>query len=167
MAAHSTPLSRIGQERPRDGPDKKAAGAQTETGVSPMAGHGSKFGRKKEAAIAALLSQRNHEEAARAADVSKRTLNRWLKLPEFQSAYLEARRAVMFQANARLQQASSAAVSALLKVMVDPSTPASARVRAADCILARGNLGLENEDLEVRLAALERSAALAKVPGQY
>jgi hypothetical protein len=125
-----------------------------------MAGHGSKFGRKKEAAIAALLSQRNHEEAALAAGVSKRTLNRWLKMPAFQAAYLEARRAAMFQANARLQQASSTAVSALVKVMVDPGTPASARVRAADCILARGNQGLENEDLNVRLSALERVAEL-------
>src|ERR1035437_7583880 len=58
-----------------------------------MVGHGSKFCRKKEAMIAALLSQRNHEEAARTAGVSKRTLNRYLKMPEFQSAYLEARRA--------------------------------------------------------------------------
>jgi transposase-like protein len=132
-----------------------------------MAGHGSKFGRKKEAAIAALLSQRNHEEAARAAGVSKRTLNRWLKMPEFQLAYLEARRAAMFQANARLQQVSSAAVSTLAKIMLDPIAPASARVRAADCILARGNQGLENEDLDMRLAALERSAKLAEPPGQY
>ena len=130
-----------------------------------MAGHGSKLGRKMEVAIAALLSQRNHEEAGRAADVSKRTLSRWLKLPAFQSAYLDARRAAMFQANARLQQAASAAVSALLKVMVDQSTPAAVRVRAADCVLARGNQGLENEDLDVRLAALERRAELARVPG--
>jgi hypothetical protein len=130
-----------------------------------MAGHGSKFGHKKEAAIAALLSQRNQEEAARTSGVSKRTLNRWLKMPAFQQAYLEARRAAMFQANARLQQASSAAVSALIKVMVDPSTPPSARVRAADRILARGNQGLENEDLSVRLGQLERTVGLAKGPG--
>ena len=58
-------------------------------------------------------------------------------------------------------------MSALLKVMVDASTPASTRVRAADCILARGNQGLENEDLNVRLAALERAAELAKAPGPY
>jgi len=131
-------------------------------GSEPPAGHGSKFDRKKEAAVAALLSQRNLEEAAHAAGVSKRTLNRWLKMPEFQAAYLEARRAAMFQANARLQQASSAAVSTLVRVMVDPSTPASARVRAADCILARGNQGLENEDLDARLAALERAAKSRK-----
>jgi hypothetical protein len=130
----------------------------------PTAGHGSKLGSKQEAAIAALLSQRNQEEAAQAAGVSKRTLNRWLRTPAFQTAYREARRAAMSQANARMQQAASAAVSALLKVMVDPTTPAAARVRAADCILARGNLGLENEDLHVRLASVERTLELAKTP---
>jgi hypothetical protein len=127
----------------------------------PRAGHGAKFGRKQEAAIAALLTQRNQEEAARVAGVSKRTLNRWLRLPGFQSACWEARRAGMFQANARLQQTAGPAVSALQKVIVDPNTPASVRVRAADCVLAWGNHGLENEDLEARLAALERAAALA------
>jgi hypothetical protein len=83
-------------------------------------------------------------------------------MPVFQTAYLEARRAAMSQANARLQQTASAAVSALLKVMVDPSTPASVRVRAADCVLARGNQGLENEDLHVRLAALERARGIGQ-----
>jgi hypothetical protein len=39
-----------------------------------MAGHGEKFGRKQEEAIAALLTQRNVEEAARAAGISVRTL---------------------------------------------------------------------------------------------
>jgi|HubBroStandDraft_4_1064222.scaffolds.fasta_scaffold22150_2 hypothetical protein len=140
--------------------------SQTKSGEKePRTGHGSKFGGKMEAAIAALLSQRNQEEAAKTAGVSKRTLNRWLSMPVFQAAYREARRAAMSQANARLQQAASAAVSALLKVLVDPSTPASARVRAADCVLARGNQGIENEDLDVRLAALERAAELAKAAG--
>jgi Helix-turn-helix domain len=123
-----------------------------------MEGHGSKFGSKKEAAIAALLCQKNQDEAARLVGISRRTLSRWLKTPEFKAAYLEARRSAMSQANARLQQASSAAVSTLIKVMVDPSSPASAKLRAADCILARGNQGLEAEDVMVRLDALERAA---------
>jgi hypothetical protein len=36
-----------------------------------MAGHGEKFGRKQEDAIAALLTQRNVEEAARAAGMER------------------------------------------------------------------------------------------------
>ena len=58
-----------------------------------MAGHGSKIGRKQEAAIHALLTQRNTEEAARVAGISKRTLIRWQKIPAFQAAHLEARHA--------------------------------------------------------------------------
>lgn len=48
-----------------------------------MTGHGAKFGRKKEEAIAALLTQRNTEEAARAVGVAHKTLLRWLQIPEF------------------------------------------------------------------------------------
>ena len=80
-----------------------------------MVGHGSKFDRKKEEAIAALLTQRSIEEAAKVAGIGTQTMYRWLKIPEFQAAYLEARRAAFSQTNARLQQASSAAVSTLLK----------------------------------------------------
>jgi transposase-like protein len=55
-------------------------------------GHGNKFGRKKEAVIAALLSGKNQVEAARIAGVDPSTLKRWLRLPEFQAEYLQARR---------------------------------------------------------------------------
>lgn len=132
-----------------------------------MVGHGSKFSRKKEEAIAALLSQRNVAEAARAAGIGTQTLLRWLKLPEFQTAYREARRAALSQSNARLQQASSAAVSTLLKIMVDASAPASTRARAADRILEHAKHALENEDIEVRVAALEQAEWARRQPGNY
>ena len=45
-----------------------------------MTGHGAKFGRKKEQAIAALLSHRTVEEAAKAAGISPATLKRWMQL---------------------------------------------------------------------------------------
>jgi hypothetical protein len=123
-----------------------------------MKGHGAKFGRKMEGAVAALLTQKNQEEAARAADISVATLLRWQKLPEFQTAYREARRAAFGQAVARLQQATGAAVSTLLKVMVDPNTPASTKVRAADSVLDHSAKSIEIEDIEVRVAALEAAA---------
>ena len=90
-----------------------------------------------EEAIAALLTQRNVEDAARAIEVAPKTLLRWMKEPEFDSAYRGARRDAFKQSIARLQQATTAAVTTLLKVMVDPSTPASTKVRAADSVMAR------------------------------
>ena len=123
-----------------------------------MAGHGTKFGRKQEDAIAALLTQRNVDEAARAAGIGTRTLLRWLQLPEFQKAYRDARRAAFSQSIARLQQGASAAATTLLKTMIDPDTPASVRIRAAECIMNHATKAIEIEDIEARVAALEAAA---------
>jgi transposase-like protein len=130
-----------------------------------MPGHGSKFGRKKEEAIAALLTQRSVEDAARSVGIAPATLWRWLKQPEFLAAYRQARRDAFSQSIARLQQASGAAVSTLL-VMVDTNTPASTRVRAADSILNHAASSMELEDIEVRVAELERAAEQSKPKGR-
>jgi len=82
-----------------------------------------------------------------------------MKEPEFQTAYRDARRAAFGQSVARLQQASGAAVSTLLKVMVDANTPASTKVRAADSVLNHAAKAIEIEDIEVRVTELERSLA--------
>jgi hypothetical protein len=115
------------------------------------------LGRKKEEAIVALLSQRSVEEAARTVNCPARTLYRWLKEPEFNAAYREARRAAFSQSVARLQQMSAAAVSTLGKIMVDASAPAASRVRAAHSVLDHAAKAIELEDLEARLAALEEA----------
>jgi transposase-like protein len=124
-------------------------------------GHGTQFGRKKEEAIAALLTQRNIEEAARATGVAATTLLRWMKDPEFDASYREARRAAFGQSVSRLMQASTAAVTTLLKVMLDPGSPASTKVRAADCVLDHSAKAIELEDLEARLAELEGSLRMS------
>ena len=129
-----------------------------------MRGHGAKFGRKKEEAIAALLTQRNIEEAAKVVGIGANTLLRWLKVPEFQTAYREARRAAFGQAVARLQQGTSAAASTLLKTMIDPGTPASVRLRAAEAIFHHATKAIEIEDIEVRVATLETAAASREQP---
>jgi transposase-like protein len=123
-----------------------------------MAGHGEKLGRKQEEAIAALLTQRNIEEAARAAGVGTRTLIRWLKLPEFGKEYRKARREAVQQSVARLQQATGAAASVVLKLMTDPNVPAAVKLRAAECVFDRSFKGVELEDIEARLFELERAA---------
>jgi len=127
-----------------------------------MTQRGAKFGHKQEEAIAALLTHRSFEDAARAVGIATKTLLRWLKNPEFDAAYRKARRAAFSQSVARLQQASGAAVSTLLKIMVDPNAPASTRVRAADSVLDHGAKAIEIEDIEVRVAELERAAEASK-----
>jgi len=127
-----------------------------------MRGHGAKFGRKKEEAIVALLTNRTIEEAARAVNVSTKTLLRWHKEPEFEAAYYAAKRAAFGQSIARLHHLSSAAVSTLGKVMLDSATPPATRVRAADSILDHTSKAIEIEDIERRVSELERAAEESK-----
>lgn len=123
-----------------------------------MKGHGAKFGRKKEEAIAALLTQRSVEEAARTVGIGVSTLLRWLEVPEFDAAFREARRKVVAQATAKLQQATGAAATVVLKLMVDVNAPAAVRLRAAECVFDRAFKSIELEDIEARVAALEQAA---------
>jgi hypothetical protein len=97
-----------------------------------MIGHGAKFGRKKEDAIVALLTHRTVEEAARAVKISPKTLLRWQEEPEFAAALRAAKHSAFDQSIARLHHLSGAAISTLGKVMMDPATPPSTKVRAAD-----------------------------------
>ena len=122
-----------------------------------MKGHGSKFGRKKELAIAALLTNRSVEDAARAVDLNPNTLLKWLKFPDFVQEYRAARREVVIQSVARLQHATGAAGTVMLKLMTDPNVPAAVRLRAAEYVFDRAIKGVELEDIEARVSELERA----------
>ena len=117
-----------------------------------MAARNSGLERKQEDVIAALLTQRNMEEAARTAGVGIRTLIRWMKLPEFPFG----------QAIARLQQGTSAAATTLLKLLIEPGAPATVRARVADSIFNHAAKAIEIEDIEARVAELERAAESSK-----
>src|SRR5229473_1077079 len=111
---------------------------------------------QREQLILALLQQPSLERAAASIGISTVTAWRISKTREFKEEYRSARWEAFSQSLARLQQASGAAVSALLKVMVDKTTPAASRVRAADRVLDHAAKGIQLEDLEARLADLER-----------
>jgi hypothetical protein len=119
---------------------------------------GSNSSRKMDRAVLALLSSRNLEEAAQSIGVSPKTLQRWQKLPEFERAFREARRTAFGQQMARLQQASVPAVTTLLKILVDPSAPLAVKARCAYYVLDQNRRGVETEEIEARVAALERVA---------
>jgi hypothetical protein len=108
------------------------------------------------------LTQRNLEEAARSIGIDPKTLLRWMKEPDFDKCYQEAKRKAFGQAIARLHHLTSAAVSTLGKVMLDPSTPPATKVRAADSILDHTTKAIETEDIEARVAALEQVAHQSK-----
>ena len=122
-----------------------------------MWGNRAKFRRKKEQAIAALLCHKNQEAAARAVGIGVTTLQRWLKDPEFDAAYREARRTAFCQSIAWLQEASGAAARTVLRIMLDPKASAGTRLRAAEVVLSQGARALEFEEIEARLAELERA----------
>jgi len=95
-----------------------------------------------ERAVMALLEHSRVEKAAASIGLSDVTLCRWMQEKDFQTRLRATRRQPYSQSVARLQQAFSAAVTTLLRVMTDQSAPAGSRVRAADCVL---NHGGENE----------------------
>lgn len=125
-----------------------------------MKGHGAKFERKKEQAIAALLTSKSVKDAARALELNPNTLLRWLQIPEFRTDCLKARRESVYQSVARMQQATGATGITILKIMTDPNLPAAVRLRAAEYVFEIAMKRIELEDIDTRLAALEAAAPM-------
>jgi transposase-like protein len=120
-------------------------------------GHGSKFGRKKEAALAALFSGKSQADAARLVGIDPSTLKRWMRLPEFQAELMQVRRDAMGQANALVQHNAVVLASLGLRLVGDAKTPASVKAHLILGLLDRGNKAVEQEDILVRMAAMERA----------
>ena len=77
-----------------------------------------------------------------------------MKKPEFEAAYRKARRAAVSQAHARLQQASSAVVTTLLKIRVDPKARKDPKMRR----LLVSRIIPRHAELPVRIGRLPISA---------
>jgi hypothetical protein len=125
-------------------------------------GHGNKQDRLQEQAIAALLAEPTVEKAAKKARVAYRTLKEWLRQPEFQAAYQEARRGVLEQAVSQLLAGCTDAVCALRRNLTC-GQPAPEN-RAAVAILEHAMKGLEALGLDQEVAELRRR--LGAVEGQ-
>jgi hypothetical protein len=66
---------------------------------------------------------------------------------------------------ARLQQGTTAAATTLLKILIEPNTPPSVRVRAVEAILNHAEKAIEIGGIESRVTDLERVAEESK-PGK-
>lgn len=115
----------------------------------------SQLERKGEEVIAALLSCGTLCAAAERAGVSESSIARWLREPEFNRAYREARRAALEVSLHAVARASTTAIATLLLIMKDADSSAGARVSAAGKILDLAMRFLEVDDIEARLDAVE------------
>jgi hypothetical protein len=112
--------------------------------------------RQQERTISALLSSNTLEAAARKAGISKRTLLRWMDLPEFRDAYRKAKGEVLRTATAILTRDSGKAALTLTKIFSGkPTENQSARVSAAKATLRLALDAFALEHFEERLLRLE------------
>jgi uncharacterized protein (UPF0147 family) len=123
-----------------------------------VTGHGEKFGRRKELAIAALLVAPTLAEAAQVCGVSERTIRRWLQDEAFARRYRRERMRMLESCVNLLRQKSAAAVETLADVANDKASPAGARVSAARSLVELAIKGAEVQDLEERIGELEQLA---------
>jgi hypothetical protein len=107
-----------------------------ENETTTKTGHGEKYSRKKEQAMANLLTSSSVREAAKQTGVGEKTLRRWCKRPDFEKEYKEAKMNI-FEATVRdLAQAGPVVVKALEKMMTQPALyEACDRLKAGEIIL--------------------------------
>jgi len=117
---------------------------------------------RQQKAITCLLSEATIAGAADRARVSEATLRRWLKQGVFTHAYQQARQESYRESLRLLRRAANAAIAVLVKVMQDIAAPKTARIRAAEIILDHDRRGVMEEDLLVRIEALEEQTPATK-----
>jgi hypothetical protein len=110
-------------------------------------------------AIAALLTSKDLQSAAAAADVADRTLRAWMDDPTFRAALKYAEAEAIDAAQRRLAGTSEHAISVILMIMANKETPASVRLRAATTILDQMLKLRQFAVLEERVAALEATVS--------
>ena len=124
-------------------------------------GHGQKFSRVKELAVAALLSQPTVCSAAEHSGISERSLRRWLQTnSEFRQCYEERRRELLDATSNNLRSHAFDAVNVLVKLMQDDIISPSSRITAAKAVIELTLSASQVEqpsEIQMRLTALEES----------
>jgi hypothetical protein len=111
---------------------------------------------KQAAAVAALLEGQTQAGAARAAGVAKKTIQRWMGDPAFVAELRAGGDVALRTASARLDGLTESAVTALLTVRHEPTSPGAAvQLRAAIAIMEQAVRIRDHIDILDRLAAVE------------
>lgn len=110
---------------------------------------------KQEKALAALLTSSTHEEAAKKAGISSRTLRNYLADQEFARRYQQGGADLVDAATKQIQRSLAPAITALREIAEDAEAGRGARVQAARALLEYGIRLSEIGDIYQRLAELE------------
>ena len=103
----------------------------------------------------ALLSGAGKDEAAEAAGVTRRTVDRYLNEPAFRTALEAATGDRIGDVSRRMVGAMDTAAGIMLALAEDEETPASVRLRACIAIVEHGPKLFEIHDLVKRIEHLE------------
>jgi hypothetical protein len=112
--------------------------------------------KRRQGAVAALLSSSSISAAARQCDVGERTLRRWLTEPAFIGMYHDAQQQLLKASINKLRSASVEMVETLRRVALDTDAPAGARAGAARSALELLFKGDQLETLASRVTELEQ-----------
>jgi uncharacterized protein (UPF0147 family) len=111
---------------------------------------------KQTRAIEALLAGKNVTKAAAHADVSRRTLHRWMQKKAFQKRLRAAQDASIAELTRSMTPLAKTALDALEEAMSDDNTPSYVKIRAALGVLGQHRQIQESYYLTERVAQLER-----------
>ncbi len=109
----------------------------------------------REAAISALVANPNITEAAQTCGITRKTLHKWMKEPEFAFELAEAQKAVTKRVMRSVVSRAEKAVNVLDEIMTDIETAPPARVSAARAVLEFTMKAIELEDVLARIEELE------------
>jgi hypothetical protein len=115
---------------------------------------------KQRKAVEALLTTGDVQAAAQQAGVSRDTIYRWLKQPDFLAMVRAAEAQAIDDLSRILVRLGRTASGTLAKAMSDTTTPVASKIRAADVVLNRLLQLRELATLEARVVELERAAGL-------
>lgn len=110
---------------------------------------------KKQIAILALITCSTIAEAAKDADVSERTLYRWLDDPGFRQELSIIQKRELELVEQRLCGLLNEAVSTYASVIRDPTCSAGSRVKAAQAIFDQFIQIKNYREIEPRISAIE------------
>jgi DNA-binding MurR/RpiR family transcriptional regulator len=110
-----------------------------------------------ERAVSALLASPRVEDAAQHLGISRTTLWRMTREPEFQQRLREARLRLSEEIVVTLQANALDAVGTLREIMLDKESPAPSRVTAASKLIEYSLRAKDQLEMEQRVAALENA----------